>query len=79
VLVLAVATAGLLAGLWLAWLFLLLQAAGNVLVALVDGRAAQSLAISATMATLLLMPPTRRYARRGRPRALDRLERMRSR
>ena len=79
VIVLAIATVGLLAGLWFAWLFLLLQAAGNVLVALTDGRAARALAVTvasnATIATLLLLLPTRRYARRGRPRALDRLER----
>lgn len=67
-LVLVVASFGLLQGVWFAWLFLTAVAAGDVVVALIRWPAWWPLLVNATMLALLLSGPTRRYARRGRPR-----------
>jgi hypothetical protein len=67
-LLLVVASFGLLQGIWFAWLFLTIVAAGDLVIALTRGPAWWPLLVNATMLALLLSGPTRRYARRGRPR-----------
>lgn len=65
--VLVIATTGLLARLWLAWLFLVFVAAGDIVVALGDGPDWWAVILNGVMLALLLLPSTRRYAGRGRP------------
>ena len=75
-LLLLIATFGLVRGVWLSWLFLTLIAAGDVIIGVYkwpDWPATWIIAINGVMLALLLARPTRRYARRGRPRAFARL------
>jgi hypothetical protein len=65
--VLIIATTGLLARLWLAWLFLVLVATGDIVVALVNGPGWWVVIVNGVMLAFLLLPSTRRYAGRGRP------------
>jgi hypothetical protein len=67
---LVLASVGLVRGVWLAWLFLTVVAAGDVMLALFQWPAwwIEVVLINGTMLVLLLSRPTRRYARRGRPR-----------
>jgi hypothetical protein len=69
-LVFVLASFGLVRGIWLAWVFLALVAAGDVVIAFLQWPAwwMVSVLINATMLALLLSRPTRRYAQRGRPR-----------
>jgi hypothetical protein len=55
---------------WLAWLFLTVVAVGDVMLALLQWPAwwIEIVLINGTMLALLLSRPTRRHARRGRPR-----------
>ena len=69
-------TYGVVRGLWPAWVFLLVVAAGDILVGVSkwpDRGAPVTIALNAFMLALLLAGSTRRYVRRGRPRILDRL------
>lgn len=68
--VLVLASLGLVRGVWLAWLFLTVVAAGDMALALLHWPAwwIEVVLINGTMLALLLSLPTRRYARRGRPR-----------
>jgi hypothetical protein len=71
-----VVTYGLVRGLWPAWVLLLVVAVGDILVGFAnwpDRGAPATIALNAFMLALLLAESTRRYARRGRPRILDRL------
>jgi hypothetical protein len=75
-LVLMLATFALLQGLWVAWLFLTAVAVGDMIIGLLDWpswTATSTIVINGVMLALLVAGPTRRYARRGRPRALARL------
>ena len=75
-LLLLAATFGLLQGLWVSWLFLVFIALGDLIVGLYrwpDGPAAATIATNGVMLALLLAGSTRRYTRRGRPRALRKL------
>jgi hypothetical protein len=65
--VLIVATTGLLARIWLAWLFLVLVAAGDMVAALGNGPDWWTVILNGGMLALLSLPSTRRYAARGRP------------
>jgi hypothetical protein len=65
--VLVLATTGLLARLWLAWLFLVFVAAGDMVVALGNGPDWWAVILNGVMLALLLLPSTRHYAGRGRP------------
>ena len=62
--VLVLASIGLLQRIWPAWLFLVVVHVGSLVVATFIWAAL----LNAIMAILLVAPPTRRYARRGRPR-----------
>jgi hypothetical protein len=67
-LVLSLATAALVTGLWAAWAFLVFVAAGDIVVALI-GRPPfvwSTVALNAVLLALLLAPPTRHWTRRGR-------------
>ena len=65
---LALLTLGLWQGIWLVWLVLTLVTIGDVI--LVLSRADWwGVVLNATLLALLLAAPTRRHARRGRPRA----------
>ena len=66
--VLVLASFGLVRGIWFAWLFLTAVAAGDLVYAALTWPAWWTAAISGIMLALLLARPTRRYARRGRPR-----------
>jgi hypothetical protein len=65
--VLIIATVGLLARLWLAWLFLSCVAVGDIVVALGNGPDWQAGILNGVMLALLLVAPTRQYVRRGKP------------
>jgi hypothetical protein len=69
-LMLVLASFGLVRGVWLAWLFLTVVAAGDVALALLQWPAwwIEVVLINGAMLALLLSRPTRRHARRGRPR-----------
>jgi membrane protein implicated in regulation of membrane protease activity len=67
-LVLLVASLGLMRGIWLAWLFLTVVAAGDLVVALSRWPWWWPAAVNAALLALLLAPPTRRYAHRRRHR-----------
>jgi hypothetical protein len=69
-LVLVLASFGLVRGVWLAWLFLTVVAAGDVALALLHWPAwwIAVVLINGTMLALLLARPTRQHAWRGRPR-----------
>jgi len=71
--VLALATLGLARRFWVAWLFLVFVAAGDILIALARGPAWWSLIFNGVMLGLLVAGSTRRYASRGRPRLRRRL------
>jgi hypothetical protein len=66
-LMLGLASFGLVRGVWLAWLFLAVLAAGDLVVLLLHWPAGWivSVLINGTMLDLLLTRPTRRHARRG--------------
>jgi lysylphosphatidylglycerol synthetase-like protein (DUF2156 family) len=64
---LGLATTGLLARIWLAWLFLVLVAAGDMVLALGNGPDWWAVTLNGVMLALLLLPSARRYAGRGRP------------
>jgi hypothetical protein len=66
-LVLLLASSGLVAGMWPAWLFLTLVAAADLLAALVRWPGWWAVLINGTMLILLLARPTRRHAVRWRP------------
>lgn len=66
-LALVLASFGLLRGVWLAWLFLTFVATGDLVAALFMWPAWWTVLVNGIMLALLLSPPTRRYARRGRP------------
>lgn len=75
-LLLLIATFGLVRGVWLAWLFLTALAAGDVIIGVFKWPAwlaTWTIVINGIMLALLLTRPTRRYARRGRPRVLARI------
>jgi hypothetical protein len=75
-LLLLILTFGLVQGVWLSWLFLTAFAAGDVILGLSRWpvwTAKWIIVINGIMLVLLLTRPTRRYARRGRPRVLARL------
>jgi hypothetical protein len=75
-LLLLIVTFGLIQGVWLSWLFLTALAAGEVILGVSkwpEWPAAWIIVINGIMLALLLTRPTRRYARRGRPRVLARL------
>jgi hypothetical protein len=61
--ILLIATAGLAAGIWFAWLFLVVIEAGNVLVILVEGQPWWVVVVKLVMLALLLSRPTRRHVR----------------
>jgi hypothetical protein len=61
VLILLVACAGLILGFWLAWLFLVVIEAGNLLIAVFDGRSWSLVLLKALMVALLLSGSTRRH------------------
>jgi hypothetical protein len=63
-LLLVAASLGLMRGIWLAWLFLTVVAAGDLLVALSRWPWWWPAAVNVALLALLLAPPTRRYARR---------------
>jgi hypothetical protein len=65
--VLVLATFGLVIGVWWAWLFLTIAALGDLVLVASHWPAGWALAVNVTMLALLLAPPTRRFARRGRP------------
>lgn len=65
--VLALASFGLVLGIWFAWLFLTVVAAGDLVYAAFTWPGWETIAINGIMLVLLLARPTRRYARRGRP------------
>jgi hypothetical protein len=65
---LVVASFGLLRGVWFTWLFLTALAAADLGYALFTWPAWWTVLVNGTMLALLLSRPTRRYARRGRPR-----------
>jgi hypothetical protein len=65
--VLIIATTGLLARLWLAWLLLVFVAAGDIVVEFGNGPDWSAVILNGVMLALLLLPSTRRYAKRGRP------------
>jgi flagellar biosynthesis protein FliR len=69
-LVLVFASVGLYHGFWLAWLFLALVAAGDMLHIALDLQPWWIIGIltNGTMLALLVSRPTRKHARRGRPR-----------
>ena len=58
--VLIIATTGLLARVWLAWLFLVFVAAGDIVVALGNGPDWWAVVLNGVMLALLLVPSTRR-------------------
>jgi lysylphosphatidylglycerol synthetase-like protein (DUF2156 family) len=64
---LLIATTCVLARLWLAWIFLVFVAAGDIVVAFGNGPDWWAAILNGVMLALLLLPSTRRYARRGRP------------
>jgi hypothetical protein len=66
-LLLLAAAAGLVAGLWPAWLFLTFVAAADLLAALFRWPGWWAVLINGTMLILLLAPPTRQHAVRWRP------------
>jgi hypothetical protein len=66
-LVLVTATVGLFARIWLAWIFLVFVAAGDIVVALGNGPDRWAVIFNGAMLALLLVPSTHRYVRRGRP------------
>ena len=66
--VLLLGTLGLWLGFWWAWLFLVVVAAGDVVLALLSWPAWALFLVNATMLALLVAAPTRRHAVRGRPR-----------
>jgi hypothetical protein len=68
VLILLVASAGLLFGLGIAWLFLVVVEAGNLLVMVVGRQPWWALAVKAVMLALLVAPSTRRHLRWPRRR-----------
>jgi hypothetical protein len=75
-LLLLIVTLGLVQGVWLSWLLLTALAVGDVLVGVSkwpEWPANWIIVINGIMLALLLTRPTRRYARRGRPRVLARL------
>jgi hypothetical protein len=75
-LLLLIVTFGLVGGVWLSWLFLTALAAGDVLIGVFkwpDWPAMWIIVINGIMLALLVTRPTRRYARRGRPRVLAKL------
>jgi hypothetical protein len=75
-LLLLILTFGLVQGVWLSWLLLTAFAAGDVILGLSRWpvwTAQWIIVINGIMLVLLLTRPTRRYARRGRPRVLARL------
>jgi hypothetical protein len=60
-LLLLLASYGLLRGAWIAWLFLTVVAAGDVVVTAAAGPAWLSLALNLALLVLLLAPSTRRH------------------
>jgi hypothetical protein len=68
-LVLVLLTLGLWQGIWLAWLVLTVVTIGDLIVVLTRPEW-WGVVVNGVLLTLLLVRPTRRYARRGRPRAL---------
>jgi hypothetical protein len=70
-LVLLVALLGLVRGVWLAWLFLTVVAAGDLVAALFMWPAWGTVLVNVPLLALLLLRPTRRYASRGRPRVRE--------
>ena len=73
--VLALLLLGLWRGVWIAWLFLAVAVhAGSSTVILADWQSswfvATALFMHAVLLALLVAPPTRRHARRGRPRLI---------
>jgi hypothetical protein len=69
-LLLALASLGLAGGIWAAWLFLTVVAVGDILFVLLAWPRwwLFVVALNGAMLALLLAGPTRRHARRGRPR-----------
>ena len=75
-LLLLIVTFGLVGGVWLSWLFLTALAVGDMIIGVFKWPgwpATWIIVINGIMLALLLTRPTRRYARRGRPRVFAKL------
>lgn len=57
---------GLVRGIWFAWLFLTVVAAGDLVIAAIRWPAWEAALVNGTLLALLVFPSTRRYVRRPR-------------